>query len=52
MEFDQVRNQFFGKDQLPPIKVFAIIQVEESRRTLMIEQSVTDGLTMVTARGG
>lgn len=47
-EFDQVRIQILGKEDVPSLnEVIALIRAEESRRGIMLEPVTTDGSAMV-----
>ena len=48
-EFDQVRVQILGKEEVPSLKeTISLIRAEESRRGVMLESQVLEGSTMVT----
>ena len=49
VEFDQVRVQILGKEELPALnKVISLIRAEESRRRVMLEPQNLEGSAMVT----
>lgn len=47
-EFDQVRIQILGRDQIPPLnEVIAIIRSEESRRGVMLKPQTVESSAMI-----
>ncbi|KAG7991978.1 hypothetical protein I3843_02G104900, partial [Carya illinoinensis] len=48
-EFDQVRVQILGKEEVPSLnETISLIRAVESRRGVMLEPQVLEGSTMVT----
>ena len=50
-EFDQVRVQILSKELLTLNETISIIQVEESKRSVMLELQNMEGLAMVANKG-
>ncbi len=51
-EFDQVRIQILGKEEVPPLnEVIALVRAEESRRGIMLEPKDLEGSAMVAREG-
>ena len=50
-EFDQVRVQILSKELLTLNETISIIQVEESKRSVMLELQNMEGLAMVVNKG-
>ncbi|KAF5454932.1 hypothetical protein F2P56_024561 [Juglans regia] len=49
VEFDQVRVQILGKEEVPSLnETISLIRAEESRRGVMLEPQVLEGSAMVT----
>ncbi|TXG48410.1 hypothetical protein EZV62_027704 [Acer yangbiense] len=48
-EFDQVRIQILGREELPPLnEAISMVRAEESRGSLMLEPSTSEGSAMVS----
>ena len=48
-EFDQVRVQIIGKEEMPSLEeTISLIRAEESRRDIMLESQTVDASTLVT----
>ena len=48
-EFDQVRVQILGRDEIPSLEeTISLIRAEESRRSVMLEPQVSNGSALVT----
>ncbi|KAA8547182.1 hypothetical protein F0562_003610 [Nyssa sinensis] len=53
IDFDQVRVQVLGKESLPSLEgVFSIVQAEESRRGVMLDNPVNEGSAMNSTKLG
>lgn len=52
MEFDQVRVQILKREKLPPLNnVISMVQVKESRRTIILQSSPEEGLALASNSG-
>ena len=51
VEYDKVKVQVLGKEDLPPLnEVFSIIRAEEGRRSVMLDTPTTEGSALVTMK--
>ena len=53
VDFDQVRVQILGKDELTSLNsAISMVRAEKSRQSLMLQSLPVDGAAMISKHGG